>query len=272
MRTSVGISSGDPVRLELHPAEGGSGLHVRRADVGAQIPLHVAHATEGAYCSAVSDGRHSVFIVEHLMAALWARQITDLLVVVDRDEVPIFDGSVRPYLELLDEAGVVGLEGEVPPLALTAPIIIEDQGRLLAALPAAAFTACYYLDHPHPLIGKQHAILMPSSHCDAAAPSLPLPLSARTFVTESDARQLIDLGMLNGGSEQNAVVVYADRTSQPVPDGYFAAHKVADLLGDLYLLNRPLQAVVMACRTGHRHNQRLARRIAGVEPDTAPPS
>lgn len=263
-RTGLGIATGQQVALSLAPAGPGHGLMIRRADVGLEIPLDIAHAADAANCTAVRLGEHSVFVVEHLLAALWASGITDLVVSVDHEEVPIFDGSAGPFLEMLSEAGTQDLEGEVEPLVVPQPVVLCEGGKLLAALPADDPSFYYYLEHSHPLIGRDYA-----SYTPAREPFAERLAAARTFVTEQEARQLMAAGWLNAGGEQNALVVYDDRISQPVKPGGFAAHKIVDLLGDLYLLDRPVIAQIIACRTGHTQNRRLARRLLELDPSPA---
>lgn len=263
-RTGLGISTGEQVTLSLDPAEPGNGLAIRRQDVRVDIPLHIEHAADAANCTAVRLGEHAVFVVEHLLATLWATGITDVRVSVDQEEVPIFDGSASAFLEMIEEAGVRDLAGHVEPIEVSEPVVLHEGHKLLAALPADRTTFYYYLEHPHRLIGRDHAVYAPDREAFGARLA-----GARTFVTEQEARQLIAAGLLRGGDEGNAVVAYQDRLSEPVAPGGFAAHKIVDLLGDLYLLNRPLVGLVVACRTGHAENRALARQLAEL---SAPPA
>jgi len=256
-RTGLGISTGEQVTLTLAPAEARHGLRVKRTDVGVEIPLDIEHAAEAPNCTAVRLGEHSVFVVEHLLAALWAAGITDLAVSVDHDELPIFDGSARPLVEMVAEAGTQDLDGEVEPLAVGEAVAFGDEVKLLTALPAEELSIHYFLDHPHPLIGLDYAVYAPAREAFAARLA-----GARTFVTEDEARQLMASGWLQAGDEHNAVIVYPDRLSEQVEHGAFAAHKIVDLLGDLYLLNRPVLAQFMAFGTGHAENRALARELA----------
>jgi UDP-3-O-[3-hydroxymyristoyl] N-acetylglucosamine deacetylase len=206
-----------------------------------------------------------VAYIEHLMAALAAGGITDLKVQVNGPELPLLDGSARPWVALLKEAGVAEAEGDVFPLAPAEPVVICEGEAFLSALPAGETELVYVLDHPHPLVGRQWARFRPATD-DFAAEIAP----ARTFTTEQEARQAQAQGLLKGGSEENAIVIYPDHLSAPpgLPHA-FARHKLLDLIGDLYLLGRPLRARVVAYQSGHELNHRLAQALASGEPSAA---
>jgi len=130
------------------------------------------------------------------------------------------------------------------------------------ALPAEEPCFGYVLDYAHPLIGRQFALYRP--HSDNYVTEL---APARTFATEEQARALLHAGDLKAGSEANAIVVYPDRLSaEPRLENEFARHKILDMLGDLWLLGRPLLAHVIGYRTGHTENHALARRILQTDP------
>jgi len=180
---------------------------------------------------------------------------------VDGPEIPLLDGSALPWVELLGEAGLEESAVENPPLVVTEPVIVQHGLAFILALPAEEVVLTYILDHPHPLIGRQWAEFRPGRE-DFAAALAP----ARTFVTEAEARSAQAQGLLRGGSEANAIVIYEDHLSaEPGLPAAFARHKLLDLSGDLYLLGRPLQAALTACQSGHRLNHELARALLASE-------
>ncbi len=253
-----GVWSGQEVTVRLEPAEAGHGLRARRDDCGVEIPLHVSGVRHTENCTVVGEPPHVVSSTEHLLSALSAFGITDVLIGLDGPEVPLFDGSAAAFAEMLQEAGSVELSGEVEPIPLAEPILVAEAERAILALPADEPAFGYVLDYAHPLIGRQFALYKP--HRDDYATEL---APARTFVTQEQAEALLRAGELRGGSEANAIVVYADHLSAELRlEQEFARHKILDLLGDLYLLGRPLLAHVIAYRTGHTENNALARRIA----------
>jgi UDP-3-O-[3-hydroxymyristoyl] N-acetylglucosamine deacetylase len=257
------VWSGREITVRLEPAQAGHGPRVRREDRGTEIRLDVASVCETENCTVVGEPPHVVSATEHLLSALSAFGITDVLVALDGPEVPLFDGSALPFAEMLAEAGVAELEAEIEPIRLTEPVIVAAAELAILALPADAPCFGYVLDYEHPQIGHELALYKP--HSDDYAKQL---APARTFVTEEQARVLLRAGELTTGSEANAIVVYPDRLSaEPRLDQEFARHKILDMVGDLYLLGRPLLAHVLGYRTGHTENHALAREILRTHPE-----
>ena len=172
--------------------------------------------------------------------------------------MPLFDGSAKPWYEAVQNTGVKPLVGEITPLRVGQPLMIEDGDRFITALPTERAEYCYALASDHPLIGYQWASYCPNSD-DFGTEIAP----ARTFIEYERALAAQQAGQLKGGSERNALVSYPDRLSaDPGLPQAFARHKLLDLLGDPYLLGRPVQARIIAARTGHRHNVLLTKRLA----------
>jgi len=250
------LLTGEPITVTLRPAAAGVGIVLHHVRTRTGIPATLQYAADVPQCTSLASGPARIDFAEHLMAVLSANGITDAVVEVDGGELPLLDGSAAPYQALLEEAGTAPLEGGVEPLELAEPVTVASGGKVIVALPGKA-EFWYVLDHPHPLIGRQTAVFRPG--CDdfarGAAP-------ARTFTTEEEARALIAARGLEGADETMAVVAYANHLSSPEPvPNSFAMHKVVDLMGDLYLLGRPLDATVIALRTGHTGNRALARAI-----------
>jgi len=261
VRRSAAISgktllTGQPVTVSLHPAESGSGIVFRHSPTSTDIPATLEHVADVPQCTSLQAEGVRIDFAEHLLAALAAGGITDALVEVDGSEVPLLDGSAAPYEALLREAQPQPLTETVEPISLLESVKIETEQKVIIALPGNP-EFWYLLDHEHPLIGRQAAVYRPlrDDFRSQAAP-------ARTFTTEEEARVLIAARGLEGADEGMAIVAYADRLSAPEPfPNSFAMHKVIDMLGDLYLLGRPLHATVIAYRTGHTDNRALARAI-----------
>jgi len=209
-------------------------------------------------CTAIGDTDTHVLFVEHLLAVLAAAGVTDATIEVSGPEVPLFDGSAKPLWEAVQNVGVKPLAGEIAPVRLLAPVIVEDGDAFIAALPAQRVEFFYAFAIDHPLIGNQWATYCPDTD-DFGTQIAP----ARTFIEYERALAAQQAGQLKGGSERNAIVIYPDRFSaEPELPQAFAGHKLLDLLGDLYVLGRPLQARVIAVRSGHKQNLMLAKRLA----------
>lgn len=253
----VGVRFGGEVELILSPAEVGAGLSLTRTDLGATWPLDLAHTEPGPGCTISGEGEAAVHFVEHVLAALVGCGVSDCAVSVDGPEVPLLDGSALPLVQAIREAGVAVSSQEWQPLVLTEAVLVGDDGAALCALPGEAEFS-YALAFDHPLIGSEVASFAPGRD-DFAADLAP----ARTFITVEEAEGARAAGLLAAGGEDNSVVVYADRLSSrsALPQA-FASHKLLDLIGDLFVLGRPIVGRVMGFYTGHRHNHDLARRLS----------
>lgn len=251
----LGVWTGAGIEVICRPAGPGQGIAFVRD--GQRIPATVQHVVDAPNCTGLRAGKAEVFTVEHFLSAAAALGITDMTVECSGPELPLLDGSAMPFLDLFESAGLSGLGVVCEPIVLAEPVCVENDCARITATPASAARLGYWLNHPHPLVGRQYACFWP----DRMAYREELA-SARTFVTEEEANALIAEGWLKSGGEDNAVVVYRDGLSaDPTLPQAFARHKLVDLLGDLWLLGRPLIAEVTGWRSGHRENAELARRI-----------
>ncbi len=255
--TATGVRFGGEVTLRLAPAEIGEGIVLERTDLGARWPLDLEHSAAGPGCSTSGEGEAAVHFVEHLLAALWARGVSDCVVSVNGREIPLFDGSVRPVLALIDAAGVARSQEPQQPLVIEQPLLSSDEERAVCALPGRPTSYAYALSYQHPMIGRQFASFHPDSDDFDAQLA-----AARTFITIEEAEQAQKAGLLAAGSEENCIVIHRDRVSQP-PElpGAYARHKLVDMIGDLYLLGRPLVGHFFGFYTGHQQNHGIAREI-----------
>src|SRR5439155_234960 len=178
----------------------------------------------------------------------------------DSIEVPILDGSAEPFLQLLDEAGTRRLRRRRRYLKITAPIEVIEQDRRIGIYPADEFRVQCYVDFPHPLVGQQQIemVVQPETFRGLLA-------RARTFCFERDIEPLRSMGLIRGGSLDNAIVLTEDGVMNgPLrfPDE-FGRHKALDLIGDLALVGLPLLARVEAHKAGHAlHTQLVSRLLA----------
>ncbi|MCI0548777.1 MAG: UDP-3-O-acyl-N-acetylglucosamine deacetylase [Candidatus Rokubacteria bacterium] len=256
----IGLHSGQPVQLTLHPAGADTGIIFKASD-GTLIPANADHVVDSHFATTVGAFGVRVRTIEHLMAAAAALGIGNLIAEVDAEELPALDGSAAPFVDLLLEAGKVVLPVPCPPIAIAGRIRVGDESRWLEALPADDFRISYTLDNAHPMIGVQVASLAitEKSFIDDLA-------AARTYGFLKDVPLMRKQGLALGGSLDNAVVV-GKRTvlngSLRFADE-FVRHKVLDLVGDLFLLGRPLRAHIVARNAGHALNSDL---VAAIEHD-----
>jgi UDP-3-O-acyl N-acetylglucosamine deacetylase len=255
-----GLHSGLKTGVILHPAPPGAGIVFSSLADQSEIPARLENVTDTGYNTTLTAGGHSVRTVEHLLSALHAFGITNLLVKTE-DEIPALDGSALEFCRQLMEAGLEDQPATVEPIRIRKPIALGRQtpaDEWIRIEPAAALTIDYTLDYPAP-IGRQQVhfeLASPEDYMREIAP-------ARTFGFVREFRKLAEMGLARGGRLDNVILLDDDRivnTTLRFPDE-FARHKVLDLMGDLYLLGRPIVGRVCAHRTGHSDNLALLRAI-----------
>jgi UDP-3-O-[3-hydroxymyristoyl] N-acetylglucosamine deacetylase len=257
----VGLHSGKPVKMRLAPAEANTGVVFVRTDcAGAAVPATLDHVGPSYYATVIQKDDVTVSTIEHLMAALYALLVDDVRVELDGPEVPILDGSSKPFVDCVLEAGRVELDAVREYLTLVRPIVVSEQDKRIAAYPCREYRVTYAIQFDHPELGYQElsaSLWGESAFADKLAP-------ARTFTFEREVDALRERGLAQGGSLNNAVVIGEDGILNPdlrFPDE-FVRHKMLDLTGDLSLLGRPLRAHVVAYRAGHDMHGQLAHAIA----------
>ena len=239
--------------MTLSPAAADTGILFRAAD-GTFIPATPDHVVDTRSATTVGAFGVRVRSIEHLMAAVGALGIDNLLVDVDAEEIPATDGSAKPFVDLLYSAGRVSQPAPREPLAIPEPIRVGDESRWLQILPSDSLRISYTLDNRHPAIGLQVASLevTETSFVEEIA-------AARTYGFLKDVPMMRQNGLARGGSLDNAVVVgkrivlndslrFADE---------FVRHKILDVVGDLAVLGRPVMGHVVGRNAGHALNHDL---------------
>lgn len=265
----VGVNTGRPVTLRLRPAEPDTGVVFVRTDLpdAPPVPATLKSVAPKPRRTVLKRGDAEIEMTEHLLAAVGAFGIDNLIVELDAPELPIGDGSASHFAQLLLEAGAAEQGRPRRLLSLRKPITITEGPGTIVAVPASdGLTVSYTLDYGEAEFATQHyeAAITQERFVDEIAP-------ARTFVTEREARALLDAGFGKAASTQNVVVVRDDGTildnALRFPDE-LARHKALDLLGDLRLAGQGLMAKVIAVKSGHAANLKLVQRIRR---DAAPP-
>jgi len=201
-----------------------------------------------------------LWTTEHLLAAIYSCGIDNVYIDIDAIEVPILDGSAEPFMQLLDEAGVRKLRRKRRYLKVRKAVEVVEDGRRIGIYPAEELRVSCYVDFPHPMVGRQEVEMAVN------AESFRKVLSrARTFCFETDIEPLRAMGLIRGGSLENAIVLTRDGVLNG-PLRYadeFGRHKALDLIGDLALVGLPLLARVEARKAGHAlHTQLVSSLLA----------
>ncbi len=248
-------------RVRLVPAPPDTGIIFRRSDLdNFEIEAHVGNVARVSYATSLMKQGVLLSTTEHLLAALYSCGIDNVFVDIDAIEIPILDGSAEPFMQMLEWAGTRKLRRKRRFLKVLKPLEIFDDGRRIGIYPADEFSVRCYVDFPHPLIGQQEIEMQVSPESFRR-----LLARARTFCFERQIEPLRSMGLIRGGSLENAIVL----TDDGVMNGplrfadEFGRHKALDLIGDLALIGLPLLARVEAYKAGHAlHTQLVTRLLA----------
>ncbi len=257
--SGIGLHTAVESRLRLVPAPADTGIVFRRVDLdGFQISAHVGNVARVSYATSLM--RQSVLIstTEHLLAALYCSGIDNVYVEIDALELPILDGSAMPFIDLLAQAGTRRLRRLRRYLRVLKPLEFSDGDRRIGIYPAEEFRIHCFVDYHHPAAGPQEVELVVNreSFSRELAP-------ARTFTFVKELLALQKMGLIRGGSLANAIVM----DDQSILNGplrfpdEFGRHKALDLIGDLALVGRPLQARIVAHKAGHALHTQLVTRL-----------
>jgi UDP-3-O-[3-hydroxymyristoyl] N-acetylglucosamine deacetylase len=258
-----GLHSGLKTGVILHPAPAGFGIIFSSLADSHRVAARAENVTNTGYNTTLEAGTQSIRTIEHLMSALHGFGITNVLVKTD-GEVPALDGSAAEFCKSIAEAGVQEQEAAIEPIRISRPIVIGQEGEgqeYIRIEPAERLIIDYILEYPRP-IGVQRVhfeLTSPEAYAREIAP-------ARTFGFVRDFRKMAELGLASGGRLDNVILVDDEKvvnTTLRFPDE-FARHKVLDLIGDLYLLGRPLLGHVTASKTGHSDNLVLVKAVQSL--------
>jgi UDP-3-O-[3-hydroxymyristoyl] N-acetylglucosamine deacetylase len=262
--TGVGLHTGKPVQLTLHPARANTGIVFVRTDLPQPVEIPASPASlSGRVHLATTLGRSGATLdtVEHLLAATYGLGIDNLRVEVEGPELPGMDGSAASFVFLLRAAGFYEQGALRPLLRIVRPIEIREGARSIRIEPGRGLRVSYAIDFDHPCIRRQ------SLHDVAIDPETFEREIARArtfgFVAEVDA--LWRAGRARGACLDNTVVLDAhrvlNRDGLRFPDE-FVRHKVLDLLGDLALLGVRVEGHIRVERGGHALHQKLVAKLA----------
>jgi UDP-3-O-acyl N-acetylglucosamine deacetylase len=253
----TGLHSGMKTGLLLQPLPPNSGILFGNISSDEVVPAHLDYVQTTEFATSLRKGKAIAKTIEHLMAVLHAYHITNLMVKMI-EEIPIMDGSALEFCKIIEEAGVEEQEERVNELRIDRRLEINYKNESLVIEPAEIFSVHYFLDYPAP-IGRQSLDFVLEGEevfRDQIAP-------ARTFGFLKDVEMLERMGMIGGGRLHNVILVDDEKvvnTELRFPDE-FVRHKILDLIGDFYLLNRPIRGKITAHFTGHSENVALLKKI-----------
>jgi UDP-3-0-acyl N-acetylglucosamine deacetylase len=258
--TGVGLHSGKTVRLGLRPASENTGIifHLKTAHGLREIAPRPDIVTDTGLATTLGTGDARVSTVEHLLAAIRGLGIDNIHIDAEGGEIPIMDGSAAPFVLLLGKAGITRQNAPRKVLRIKKPISFSRDGKSIEAFPHNGFAVEYSIKFPHRLIGSQkmRLELTPRSFAEVSR--------ARTFGFLHEVEYLHSKGLALGGSLDNAIVL--DECSILNKEGLrfadeFVRHKILDFIGDMAMMDRPLQGRFVVSCSGHALNNEFLRTI-----------
>lgn len=286
--SGVGLHTGNACTMTFKPAPPDQGIRFVRNDIDGcpWVIADIDHVVDISRGTTLQNGEAKVHTVEHVLAAFAGLQLDNMIVELDNNEPPIGDGSAKPYVDALLEAGIETQEKDKYYLEIDAPMSYSEPERHvdLVVTPSDDVRITFLIDYRNPALGTQYTTLqdLEREFVDEFAP-------ARTFCFLSEVEMLKSQGLIKGGGLQNAVVIYDSDQGQVEVDRIRKAldlkeeafvgktgiindiplrfynepvrHKTLDLLGDLFLIGVPFKGHVLAARSGHRANVALARKM-----------
>lgn len=281
----VGLHTGAAARVTINPAPENFGIRFVRSDVpnSPEIVADIDNVVDLARGTAIGKGDLKIHTLEHIMSAFAGLEIDNCLVQVNAPEVPVMDGSALPFVRIIEQAGIVEQTAQREFIRIEEPFDLVSGDLALGVYPSDNFRLTVTIDFPHPAVGVQYTTMF--SLKDYATDFAP----SRTFCFLSEIESLREKGLIKGGALSSALVVQdVDLTAEHIDyirklfgetgplvqgtNGFLSntqprfpnepcRHKALDLLGDLYLLGKPIKAHILAARPGHAANHALAKKI-----------
>ena len=223
-----------------------------------ELKLSTDMVTDLVRSTTISNGNAKIHTIEHVLSALAGSGIDNAIIDLDASEPPIMDGSARPLPILFLEAEPYEQDKERDFFKLPKPVSVSEGNRSMIALPYEGFRiTCTSTDERASHVQHLSIEVDPETYLAQVAP-------ARTFTLYEDIEELLKLGKIRGGSLDSAIVIKGDKVLSKEPfrfDDEFVRHKILDIIGDLTLLGKPIQAHIIAVRPGHSLNSRLTGKL-----------
>ncbi len=261
--TGVALHSGVRTRITLQPAPIDTGIVFRRIDLSppVDVPARAEWVKETRLATTLVYNDAKVMTVEHLLAACVGCGLDNAIIEIDNVEVPLMDGSSAPFVFLIQEAGLVEQNAPRKFIEVIAPIRVEHGDKFAELLPSDQFEVDFTIDFNHPALPDElcrvQMVLAPEDFLAEIS-------RARTFGFSFEADMLRAIGLAQGGSMENAVVLdeykVLNREGLRFADE-LARHKVLDAVGDLFLLGHRVKAKYHAFKSGHELNNKLCRAL-----------
>ena len=256
----IGLHKGVPVKMRLEPLDSDMGIVFYRVDAGVTIPLKRENVVDTKMATVIGKDGVVISTIEHLLSAVYAYGIDNLRVVIDNDEVPVLDGSSAGYCMLIEEAGIKELDKSKKAIKIKKQVdVTTPDGKRVTLKPSNRIVYDFEIDFEHPVIGKQNF------HFDYSIAEYKENISrARTFGFLHEVQYLRSIGLAQGGSMENAIVLDQSKVLNPEGlryDDEFVRHKILDAIGDMALLEYTLVGEYDAVAGSHHLNHLLTKKL-----------
>ena len=258
----IGLHTGSLVELTLEPAAVDNGIKFIRVDKKNDNVIEAiwSNVSETVLSTTISNSHGlKISTIEHLMSALSGLHIDNLNIYINANEVPIMDGSSKPFVEMIEEIGIKQQSKKRKLLNVKKSIEVSENNTSVKIVPNNQFSIDFEIDFPSKIVSKQSCqlqLINGNYKTDIAA--------ARTFGFEKDVKYLRSNGLALGGSLDNAVVVGENEILNKDGLRYtdeFVRHKILDSIGDLYLAGSPIIGYFYGNKSGHYLNNQLLRKL-----------
>ena len=261
--SGTALHSGEESNIKLIPAEADTGIVFRRIDIDGspEIKADPWNVVSTKRCTSIGEKEKKVEIhtIEHIMAAIWALEIDNLIIEIDGPETPVGDGSSYPFVKIMQKAGSKELTQKRKIWTVKDPIWLRRGKMYMTLLPYDGFKISYTLDYNNEVLGTQFREfdLKKDSFIDEIS-------RARTFGFEKEIEALHKRGLALGGSLENAVLIGEKETVNEVRyKDEFVRHKILDVIGDM-ALNGFIKGHIVTVRSGHSLHVELAQEISKI--------
>lgn len=255
----VGLHKGVPVKMSFDPLPPDSGIVFFRTDKNVRIELKPDNVVDTTMATVIGKDGVTISTIEHLLSAIYAYGIDNLLISVDNEEIPIMDGSSIAYCTLLDEAGIEYLDAKKKAIEIKKPIEVKDGDKFVRIEPSKRTVFDFKILFDHPSIQHQNYRFEFSTQAYKEEIA-----RARTFGFLHEVNYLRSKGLARGGGLNNCIVLDENGILNKEGLRYqeeFVRHKILDAIGDMAILGMPLLGTYVSFAGSHRLNHLLTKQI-----------
>jgi UDP-3-O-[3-hydroxymyristoyl] N-acetylglucosamine deacetylase len=261
----IGLHKGENIKLKLIPSTFG-GIVFKRMDLPIEKRI-INLAPENCFdlmrgTNIKNEYGEGIYTIEHFLSALAVLDITDLIVEIDGNELPIIDGSALEFVNLIEKVGIVDLEEEILPIVIKEPIFVSKEESHVVILPYDGYKITYGIKFEHTFLKSQ----MQEFEVNLETYKKEIG-RARTFCFDYEIEYLKSNNLALGGTLENAIVIEKNGVLNPEGlrfEDEFVRHKMLDIIGDLKVMNRPIKGHVIAIKAGHFINAELCKKLKKI--------